>query len=372
MKTNKKEILAAAVGVAVAGMAYAQTEITASGIRALAPIDQEAVSHQGWKTLDGSGLVGYSGYGTGTINADGEASRYNGPTDYGLILDLGAIYSFSNLQFWNGNYTGYTNRGIRTANFLVSNDGKTWTSASFTTDAGSGNTFDQGTGAAGFAGNQITFSGSPQGRYLKIQPTATYGGSVIDIGEVRAFGSYEGAYSEPAGAKLSIAVATASDTQIGRVPSRIVDGTGLTGQGHDALSTGVWLGLSSVTPQFAQFDLGASTAVGAMKVWNYNENTAVNRGMRTVDILVSDDPTFSTCTTVLDNYELLPGAMQAGYLPQIINIPSPVSGRYLRITTAGNTNPRFTTPIGGLTYIGLSEVQLFQAPPTLGTVISIQ
>lgn len=306
-----------------------------------------------------------------------------------FIIDLKKNYRLdptNTLRAWNCNVLSGTDIGIRAATFSYSLDSLTFTDiAGVTTDSTNfpTTTFDQATGLATYSNyNTVNFNASLTARYIKIrvnggQGVGNYGyPGVVGLSEVQAFGAFVSDPTNFLGAQITVSNATASS---GYAPpygnaTNLINSSGLTGLRHDTASTSMWFAADGVTNVTIDFDLGMPKNLGAVRIWNCNQPTVpydgTRKGMRMLDILVSDDPTFTT--GVITNYndiELLIAPAENGVYdnPQIIDMKR-VSGRYVRLSTVGNSNPNW-----GGNYTALSEAQFFQAVPVArGTMFTFQ
>jgi len=173
-----------------------------------------------------------------------------------------------------------------------------------------------------------------------------------------------------------------------------VNGAGLTGTDHSNNQAvpspwSMWVGAAgSISGEYITIDLKENYALdqtGTLKVWNYNETVGgpppgnTNRGMKTATFsYLADDggpvlsgttqPSgpFTQLTTVTtdasaNTFDQANG-LATGTNFNTVDFNTPVTARYIRITSAGGTG---TGNYGGA-YVGLSEVQIFDpsaAPP---------
>lgn len=298
-----------------------------------------------------------------------------------FIIDLKKNYRFdptNSLRVWNFNASGFTDYGLRSVTFSYSLDSLTFTNiAGVTTDATNfpATTFDQASGLNAYSNyNTVAFNSSLTGRYIKITVNGGVGvgnyghASYAGLSEVQAFGALLSDPNDSLWRAIAVSNATASSTYTGYSVTNLINGSGLTGMRHDINAASTWFSANGVVSVTVDFDLWVTQNLGAMRVWNCNYSNP-RYGMRTVDILVSDDPTFTSgVLTNYDDIELLiaPGTAGVYDNPQIIDMRD-VSGRYVRISTVGNSSPNWGQP-----YLSLSEVQFFQALPSAGTIFTFR
>ena len=140
------------------------------------------------------------------------------------------------------------------------------------------------------------------------------------------------------GAFIQPVAATASNSQsdAGRTPSKMIDGSGFD---ESAPGSGVYVHTSNVfaagncmwngAPDATLgFDLGRIRRVSGIYLWNYNEGNGYNRrGVRDVEIAYSDDDkTFNSLGKY--TFEMAPGAED--YTGQAVPFTKPVAARYFR------------------------------------------
>ncbi|MCY2926317.1 MAG: discoidin domain-containing protein [Planctomycetota bacterium] len=136
----------------------------------------------GVKTIDGSGLTGTAGSQVHDGNVDNMWDSGNAITGQWIAWDLGSVMTLDKAHVWNGNRDGTSNRGIQTADILVSNDNSTWT----TVVSGAG--FPQAPGTGGYAGfDSAAFSGIT-GRYVRLNVINNWGNAQrIDLAEIQFY-----------------------------------------------------------------------------------------------------------------------------------------------------------------------------------------
>jgi hypothetical protein len=180
----------------------------------------------------------------------------------------------------------------------------------------------------------ITVVGGTQGRYVRVQLTGT---DYLSLAEVQVFGT-------PATSGMNVAVgkaATQSSTLSGAGPGAAVDGI-LDGNFFDGSVTHTNL----ETNAWWQVDLGASTAIGSIVVWNRTDCCSTR--LNDYWVFVSDTPFLPTDTPF--TLQSRPGTFNSHQT----TVPSPsttiqivgAQGRYVRVQLTG-TN-----------YLSLAEVQV--------------
>ena len=144
---------------------------------------------------------------------------------------------------------------------------------------------------------------------------------------------------------ITVVSATASSTSPGPYYDalHLIDGSGLSGGLHDNYFGNMWLSNGSATATL-DFDLGGIYTLDQAFVWNYNWDVMLNRGTRTLTILVSiNGIDYST----VGDYSLTRGT-DAGIPADELALTGS-TGRYVRFDLKTN--------YGDSDYIGLSEVR---------------
>ena len=180
--------------------------------------------------------------------------------------------------------------------------------------------------------------------------------------------------------------ATASSSYIvnsdNRSPINTVNLSGMTGTfpngtaSNLANSTNQTMWLSNNTTgsgTWIAYDLGTSSTVSAIRVWNYNEATVTGRGVKTLNLQTSTDGitwanasglTSTVDWTAIGANGTITGTVQgtgaAGYAGFDWTLPTALNTRYIRF----NNTQQFNS--GGGAYTGISEVAFFQ--PAVTTV----
>ncbi len=327
------------------------------------------------KAVNGAGL---SGDAHSTTTTDMWYSS-GGVDGHFLVIDLKHVYqldSAATLRVWNFNQVNVTTRGMKNATFDYSLESVTWTPLnSVTTDATSGNTFDEAPGAAGYTSyNTVSFNEPVLARYVRITAAGgsnvgTYGdGSIVGLSEVQVFGTFQSAATNVLGPQIT-GVTTGAYSAAHSAPytpaKMLGPGLNTTTLNHGTGVSDAWMLPASPSTAFATFDLGISQPIGHIRLWN--GNYILTRAFKMIDILVSDVADFSSGVTVVhDNLYLLPGPVSASYNhPAIIPMNGAV-GRYVRLSNIDTPDPTY-----GANAM-LSEIQFFEyvAPVVRGTVFT--
>lgn len=185
----------------------------------------------------------------------------------------------------------------------------------------------------------------------------TFVASLLAIGALVAHAAY---------VQITPATAYASTSYGGRSPEKAFNGSGLSDGLHGTDAGTMWMGSGSAVPgQWWLVDLGDTYPLGRIKIWNFNQSSYANRGLRSVDILVAtassvlvngapDFTDTSTWTTLLDDVTIPQAPGTAGYAGEDpITLETPTQAQWVAIS--------INTGWGG-GYGGLSEVQFFEAP----------
>jgi hypothetical protein len=340
--------------------------------------------------VDGTGLAG----GDHDTTASHGWLTPSGTTidDMFFVIDLKKNYvldATSTLKYWNGDYSSGS-PGMRAVSLYTSTDGIHWGSAlavTFKDRNGVLQTVMTKTSGTAFDGT-IDFNSAVTARYVKIdvnggQSVGNYGtAGYVSLAEVQAFGTVAAKTPSVADKITPASVSCTGPNVTGGygVLNAVINGAGLSGEQHDQNLSNEYMTSSSDGQIAFTFDLGSSQKLGAMKIWNFNEGTVAGYsliGMRTVDILVSNDAI--TWETAYDNIELTQSTGKNTYdNPFLVDMrqghtDGALSGanyQYVQISSIGNTNPYFEgTPLSGYAG-GLAEVQFFQTyvpePATIG------
>jgi hypothetical protein len=205
------------------------------------------------------------------------------------------------------------------------------------------------------------------------------GTAAFDFGSTVVYGEPTGpppsGNQEITGITIAARSSEATGSGLGRAAVNTINGSGLTNGRHGTTATNtMWLTngtvLSPQDPLPAQitFDLGSTQNLTQLKVWNYNEAGATNRGARAVEILVAATAggTFTSVGTF--NFTQASGATtEAGF--DIPFVQNGVRQVQLNITTNWGAASN---------YVGLAEVKFFNdqpatppAPPVYTEKISV-
>lgn len=181
---------------------------------------------------------------------------------------------------------------------------------------------------------------------------------------------------------------TASDFINGNTaPSKTIDASGLnTGTGeHNSGTQTSWMNSANnndVSDEWIQWDLGASYILDSIQVWNYNDSSRFDSGVKNLDIYVSNtltpgDPEgagVGNWTKIGDNVTLSKAPGAAGYtgvdLETDTGISIPLTDvRYVRFEI-NSTHWDGTNPGAGLGehQAGIGEIQFFEGVPEPGSL----
>ena len=270
--------------------------------------------------------------------ADGSVTATNADTNAWWQVDLGASATIASVVVWNRTDCC----GSRLGDYwvFVSNTpfNATDTPASLQNRAG---TFASHQTTAPNPSASIIVGGA--GRYVRVQLT---GANYLSLAEVQVLGA--------AAASSNVAMGK-SATQSSTLPGTPSAGAAVDGNTDGAFGDGSVTATNLDTNAWWQVDLGASTTVNSVAVWNRTDCC----GSRLNDywVFVSNTPFLATDT---------PATLQgrAGtFSSHQTNAPSPstsiavgAQGRYVRVQ------------LTGANYLSLAEVQVFGIPPAASDV----
>jgi len=224
--------------------------------------------------VDDSGLTG-AGRDARHVNTDVTALFWHSNTntvisDQWLEFDLGASYDLRHMLFWQLAQTNHLSRGIKT--YSVETAG---TNRVFTTVI-TNNVLQKAWGTV-CEPVQWTSLAATAARYVRLDIHSNWGeGDVVGLSEVK----FEKAYPtvKTNGVLRAQVSAQASSASESNPVSRLIDESGLTGDGLSATLTnglgqsGMWLsGFSVITNEWLEFDLGREVELDAAAVWQYNQ-----------------------------------------------------------------------------------------------------
>ena len=298
------------------------------------------------KAVSGTGLGG-------NVHISDPESMWleNGATG-AMTVDLGDWYALTQLEVWNYNAAGETDRGGQTIDIEAWN-GSTWTELS-----GIGLTQAPGTNSYSTP-NVIPVSLTAQ--IVRIIITQNYGdASNCGLSEVRFTGAVTADPTPPVDSVNILFTSTGigvSSEVTGHAATKTTNGSGIDlgdyyTRTHDNLGTNMWLANGATASIAYVFNEGA-VPLSSVRVWNYNESGATAKGVKLADIQVTDNPV-NGWTTAIAQQGFLEAPGETGYLPQIIDLTG-ITTKYIRFTITEN--------FGDPDNVGLSEV-LFFTPST--------
>lgn len=353
--------------------------LDASGVDTPVPYDwrKTAVSASSWYNVNYDPTWAFNGAG---LNADLTHSSTGADGYFGAAgwlspnladvdgqyvqIYLGDAVAVNKLLVWNYNqsYAGvsYGNRGVRTADVLVSTDGTTWTTAA------AGVTLTRAPGTGGYnTPDAVYLPGAPVAKYVRLVVRSNFGsdafGNYVGLSELQVYG--RPATATVMGARISPAAVTASTTYPGLSPVHAGNGYGLNPfrpSWHDTDYAYAWLSTSQadVAGQYMQFDLGAVGPLDRVRVWNYNQvygTPYTMRGIKDAQVQFSTDGV--TYTTVLST--TFPQATgRADYQGFDVDLTGLGSTRFVRLVALSN----YGSDSWG-NFAGLSEVMFFSSVP---------
>jgi hypothetical protein len=148
--------------------------------------------------------------------------------------------------------------------------------------------------------------------------------------------------------------ATASSSAEGFGPEKTIDGSGLTGDAHSALASGMWQSdADAVEPVWIQYAFDRVYELHELLVWNYNYELEylVGFGFKEVTVEYSTD---GTVWTALGDFTFAQGTSQDGYTANTIVDFEGIAAQYVRLTV--------NSSFGTMGRHGLSEVRFLHTP----------
>lgn len=169
-------------------------------------------------------------------------------------------------------------------------------------------------------------------------------------GEVWSFATEQIAYP------VAPAVATASSVHtLTMGPEKTIDGSGLNAQDqHDTAADHMWLGATTDTDRWIQYEFAQTQKLHEMWVWNSNQlfESLLGVGAREVTVETSVDGASWTALADVPEFAQAPG--QPGYAHNTVVDLGGAAARYVRLTVDTNWSM--------LPQTGLSEVRFFAVP----------
>lgn len=275
-----------------------------------------------------------------------------------IRFDLHARYDLESIQIWNFNETGGTANGMKEFQILLSNDGVTYSALPGTY------TLPQAPGiSVSDFSHMIELPSGTIARYVILDVSTSsgvsnYGGgySLVGLSEVRFRGYPLPNQMRP----IPVVVHSVSSELVGydRRAAYVCDGHDLFGRKHGTNPDGtMWLSQGNwptATPDHdpeITFELGGRMTLAAMKLWNYNESGLTGRGVKTADILISDDGVNFSVLIPAKQFDQAPGSATAAFGQTILLTDT--STRYIRLRILENWGDSDSD------MAGLSEVQFF-------------
>ena len=251
-------------------------------------------------------------------------------------VDLGASATISSVAIWNR--TDCCNSRLTDYWVFISDTPFQATDTPATLQNRANTYFSHQTSAPSPA---TTITTNAQGRYVRIQLSGT---DNLSLAEVQIFGSGGGV--TPPRTDLAIGKAVSQSSTLPGTPSAAP------GSANDGNTDGNFYN-NSVThtnPEanaWWQVDLGASTAINSVVVWNRTDCCGTRLGDYWV--FVSDVPFLSTDTpaTLMNRVGTFASHQSSAPNPST-SVPVVYQGRYVRIQLSGTTDP-----------LSLAEVQVF-------------
>ncbi len=159
-----------------------------------------------------------------------------------------------------------------------------------------------------------------------------------------------------AGEMVTPLTARASSTHHNGNIANIVNGSGLADRNSDGLFEHnnwldcMWLSEANQTSGWIEFDFGAVRKVGTILIWNYNDTSAPERGVRKADVSIWTQP--DGWKKILDDaeFDMATAALQYDD-PTVVEIGGVETAKIRFDDLAG---------FDGKEYVGLSEVQFYK------------
>lgn len=212
-------------------------------------------------------------------------------------IDLAQTYSLDHMKIYNFNWAGYTTRGCRNVQIFYSNaatdPGNPVSNASNWTAVGSAFDLTQAPGDSTYGTTHPTqpdtVNLSVTGRWVAIKINSHYGGSYGGLSEVRFWKKP----NVPPGYTLLDSAgytASASDSYSGRSPVYAVNGAGMLVDAHTSgtPTSNMWMAANSTMPKWFKVDIGQSTNVGLIQIYNFNMAGYTSRGCKNVQVFYSN------------------------------------------------------------------------------------
>ena len=211
-------------------------------------------------------------------------------------FNFGSLHHIEDIKIWNFNWAGYTGRGVKEYDILVS----TWP----TDPGGNASDFDnpirwtvvqprlvlnQATGLGTYTGEAPVVIGA-DAQWVAIRVLSSHSTDLfVGLSEVRFTGSPVQAGPPPYGT-IPVSQAIATSSYGDRGPMWLIDGSGLdeVTQAHLSQSADgmMWMA-SNANNQSVRFNFGRVERVADMKLWNFNWANYTTRGVKGYAVLVS-------------------------------------------------------------------------------------
>jgi len=341
--------------------------VLAVDVMIVAPIGTTAstyysVSYAPQWMIDGSGLTG-TGRDATHMNANSANLFWHSNT--GIVVsnqwvefDLGQTYDITNALIWQLAQSGFITRGVKAFTISVATPDHNFITLS------ANNVLNIATGLANEPVQSVPLMATNV-RYVRFSIESNWGASgIVGLSEVR----FEVAPPAPStDLVLAPAGATASSYYTaGYAPQWMIDGSGLTGTGRQAVHTNLnaenlfWHSYTGivVSTQWVEFDLGAPYDVANALVWQLAQSNMTARGVKAFSVKVAGiDHLFST-----DSISNVLGIASAQPVTpvQVVSLAAK-NIRYIRFDIHSNWGA--TEGIAGL-----SEVRFEVAPPETNAV----
>jgi hypothetical protein len=160
--------------------------------------------------------------------------------------------------------------------------------------------------------------------------------------------------TEPFAYAVQNVTATASSQQNANAgPQNTVNGSGLTGDGHDMNAKNMWLS-GTVSPAWIKYDLGGLYKLHEMWVWNHNTafESILGFGIKNATVEYSTD---GSAWTKLGDFEFNQAPGEDGYVANTTVSFGGATAKFVRITSNGTWGGKSSGD-------GLSEVRFFNIP----------